>query len=188
MLYYFIFLSVSSYIFYYKDINNFISYKYGRLVSLNELVSSRYDLSKKKLTQAENSKELLNIIYQQILIKLTCLKMLFEYFYIYLVEKYNEKFHTKVVKINKNKYHLNYFVNNKKYIMVLTPMRGPAPILKIFDENQIDRTHEILQYVGIHYDFHNIKFTPNFFKYKSLHFIMANGDIKSFHNNQHIVI
>ena len=51
-----------------------------------------------------------------------------------------------------------------------------AQILQIIDHNENDVTDNILCYVGPRYDWHNTKFTPNFFNCEFLTFQMVDGN------------
>ena len=47
-----------------------------------------------------------------------------------------------------------------------------------------DITEEIQKYLGPNYDWHNIEYTPSFFKHKTLTFHYSNGEVKEFSENE----
>ena len=54
--------------------------------------------------------------------------------------------------------------------------KGPCPILKISDKNDVDITCDILPFLGPNYDWHHNKFTPFDFGYNSIIFELKNGN------------
>ena len=110
--------------------------------------------------------------------------MLFQSFYQSLVQYLDNS----VKKIGKNKYELKYIINGKLYKKIIIPERGPLPIICITNETDDDITEQILPYIGPNNDFHNEKFTPNFFGQKTLIFEMSEGNIKIFNDCQTIII
>ena len=61
---------------------------------------------------------------------------------------------------SKNKYEITYAINDKIYKIRSNFKKGPCPILKISNENNVDITYDILPYLGPNYDWHNNKFYP----------------------------
>ena len=87
---------------------------------------------------------------------------------------------TNVVKQGRNKFKVSYVVGGKLYTMIVVPVRGPAPVIQIIDDNADDVTDKILPYMGPRYDWHgnDLDFS-SVFDSKELTFNMATGDIIS---------
>ena len=85
-----------------------------------------------------------------------------------------------VVKLGRNKFQVSYVVGGKLYTMIVTPVRGPAPVIQIIDDNADDVTDKVLPYMGPRYDWHghDLDFSA-VFDSKELTFNMATGDIVS---------
>ena len=77
---------------------------------------------------------------------------------------------------SKNKYEIEYTINGKNYKIRSNFKKGPCPILKITDQNDIDITHDIMPFLGPNYDWHYNKFTPTDFGYNSIIFELRNGN------------
>ena len=129
-----------------------VEYKYSRWKQLNTLVSSKHD--------------------KKYMITLVSIVMILKMLYLNFIQYLNNS----VKKIGKNMYEVSYVVNGKFYKMIVSPTRGPVQILQVTDQDNNDITDEILSYVGPRYDWHNTKFTPNFWGYKSLTFQMHDGN------------
>jgi hypothetical protein len=97
-------------------------------------------------------------------------------------------FNNNIKKYDKKKYKLEYYLNDKKYIYIVKPIRGPSPFKYIQNDKLEDITNEILSYLGPRYDFMNIKYTPEFFGYNEIKFMLQNGDIITFKNNENIIL
>ena len=110
--------------------------------------------------------------------------MVLESLYLKLVTYLNNS----IKKIDKNKYEVSYVINGKIYKMVTSPSRGPVPIVQIINENNIDVTEHILPYMGPNNDWHNRKYFPDFFNYKSLIFELSNGERKTFNHSETIIL
>ena len=135
-----------------KIIYETIKYKYSKWKNLNKLVSVKHN--------------------NKCAIIAVSICMIFKYLYLSFIQYLNNS----VKKIGKNMYEVSYVINGKLYKMVVSPTRGPAEILQIIDHNQNDVTDNILCYIGPRYDWHNTKFTPNFFNCEFLIFQMSNGN------------
>lgn len=134
-----------------KIIYNTIEYKYSRWKQLNKLVSTSYK--------------------QKSAIILVSIGMIFKLLYLNFIQYLNNS----IKKIGKNMYEVSYVVNGKLYKMIVSPTRGPAEILQIIDHDENDVTDHIMCYIGPRYDWHNTKFTPDFFGCNFLVFQMADG-------------
>ena len=93
-----------------------------------------------------------------------------------------------VKKLDKNKYEVSYIINGKFYKMVTTTARGPIPVIQIMNEDNIDVTEYIIPYMGPNNDWHNRKYFPDFFNYKSLIFELSNGERKTFNHSETIIL
>jgi len=155
------------YLFYkidgYNIVSNVLILKYQKWKSLNNLVSSRYE--------------------SRFMITYISINMLIKSLYQSLVQYMDNS----IVKIDKNKYELTYIINGKLYKMIITPIRGPSPILNIMN-GENDVTDIIFPYFGPDNDWHNTKFYPNFFNFKQLTFEMTNGEKKIFNNSETIIL
>lgn len=78
---------------------------------------------------------------------------------------------------------LTYVINGKMYKLIVTPIRGPAPIMQISNDNGEDVTDIVLPYMGPQYDWHYREFAPRFFGYKSLTFELADGSEKTYEDS-----
>jgi hypothetical protein len=170
----------------YDEITIFAKKKYDKWISLNDMVSTQYKKADNSLKEALSFREKKDIIRDRIMIKYVSIKMVLTSLYSNILEYYNYMFGTKIRKIDKNKYCLTYVVHNKIYKMILTPLRGPPPVLRISDQNDNDITEKVEEYLGIHYDFHNIAYKPSFFDCDTMNFDMLNGDTLTFARNAEI--
>ena len=93
---------------------------------------------------------------------------------------------TSVRKLDKKTYEISYVIDRKLYKMIVTPKRGPAPIIQVSDENSTDITDYILPYMGPEYDWHGKLFTPKFFQRKSLTFELMNGEEFTYEESNHV--
>lgn len=104
--------------------------------------------------------------------------------YLSLIQKMNNS----VKKLDRNVYEVSYLINGKVYKMVVTPIRGPSPVLQISNDSYIDVTDIVIPYLGPRYDWHNITLSPKFFGYKSLTFELLDGSSKTFSDNDNVTI
>lgn len=101
--------------------------------------------------------------------------------------KFIQYMNSSVVQLDKNVYEITYVVNNKTYKMIVSPKKGPPPILQVINDDN-DVTELIIPYAGPSFDWHNNKFTPSFFGYSSLTFELSDGDEKTFSESDVIII
>ena len=84
---------------------------------------------------------------------------------------------TSVVKIGRNKFCVSYVVSGKMYTMIVTPARGPSPILQIINDDIEDITDKVLPYMGPGYDWHGTGYDFRaIFNSRELTFNLASGD------------
>lgn len=99
----------------------------------------------------------------------------------------NQKLSSNVVKHTNNKnIEVNYILKGRHYKFITSNPSGPNKILLITDENDNDLTHMLNPYIGPDYNFHNKKFTPDFWSKKRLSFQMSDGSTLDY--NQHDTI
>lgn len=80
-------------------------------------------------------------------------------------------------------YELTYVINGRIYKLIVTPIRGPVPIMQISNDNGEDVTDIVLPYMGPQYDWHYREFAPRFFGYKSLTFELADGSERTYEDS-----
>ena len=148
----------------YNILKEYVIIKKEKLKSLYNLVATRHTSS--------------------IIITFISIEMLLQAFYQSLVQYLDNS----IKKIGKNKYELKYVINGKIYKQIITPERGPQPVIFILNDNNEDVTEQILPYIGPNNDFHNQNFNPNFFGYTKLIFEMLNGETRVFCNAETIII
>jgi hypothetical protein len=81
-------------------------------------------------------------------------------------------------------YELTYVINGRLYKMIVTPIRGPTPFMKISNDSEEDVTDIVLPYMGPRYDWHYREFTPSFFGYKSITFELSNGKKRTYEESE----
>lgn len=141
----------------YDTIESYIQIKYSKWKSLNNLVESQH---KSKL-----------------MVKYISTKMVLQSFYQSLVQNLTRN----VKKINKHDYELAYVINGCMYRKIITPSKGPNPVLRVEDENKNDVTALVMPYYGPCRDWHNQGYYPGYFGYKKLIFEMLSGEIFTFY-------
>lgn len=99
------------------------------------------------------------------------LHMILSTLYISLIQYLNNS----VRKIGKNVYEVSYVINGKIYKMLVTPVRGRPPVVRITDENGEDATDMVRPYMGPKLDWHRTVFRPDFFNRGSLTFELSDG-------------
>uniref|UniRef100_A0A6C0CXA8 Uncharacterized protein n=1 Tax=viral metagenome TaxID=1070528 RepID=A0A6C0CXA8_9ZZZZ len=159
-------LSLMLVLFLYKLDVHMIVYNYGvKLQDLNSLVSTR-------------NKNILKVLY-------ISFAMIAQALYLSFLQYMNSAMR----KIGKNKYEISYMVNGKIYKMLVTPKRGPSPILEIRDEKtEDDLTDKILPYFGPDYKCHGNNLYPELLGYNGLVFELADGTEKVFIDNEIITV
>ena len=141
-------------------IKNVVMKKFKKFKKLNSLVAT---------SETENFK----IIY-------VSLKLIAKASYISFIQYMNNS----VTPIQGGKsYEITYVINGKMYKLIVTPTRGPAPIMQISNDNGEDVTDIVLPYMGPQYDWHYREFAPKFFGYKSLTFELADGSEQTYEDS-----
>jgi hypothetical protein len=141
-------------------VKNVVMKKFKKFRKLNSLVAT---------SETENVK----IIY-------ISLKLIAKASYISFIQYMNNS----VRPIEGGKSHeLKYVINGKMYKLIVTPTRGPAPIMQISNDNGEDVTDIVLPYMGPQYDWHYREFAPRFFGYKSLTFELADGSERTYEDS-----
>ena len=136
--------------------------KYRRWRSLNQLVS----------TTEKNNVRIVWISF----------KMVMHTLYIAFLQYTNSS----VRKLDRKTYELTYVINGKMYKMIVIPKRGPAPVLQISNNEEIDVTDQVLPYMGPRYDWHGTRLAPQFFGHQSLTFELGDGTEHTYEGNNHV--
>ena len=85
-----------------------------------------------------------------------------------------------VRKVDRNLYEVSYVINGRLYKMLVKPIRGPAPILLVVNDEGEDITSHVLPYLGAQHDFHGHPFTPRFFEHRQISIETALGETLTF--------
>ena len=147
-----------------NDGYNRLLLKYKKWQKLNKLVSTTHN--------------------SVIIIKLVSISMIFKSYYLSFIQYINNS----VKKLDKNTYEVSYVINGKLYKMVVRPSRGPAPILSVKNEHEINIIDDILPYLGPNNDWFNKKYNPRFFNHDVLKFELSSGEIKIFKETEYITL
>jgi hypothetical protein len=139
-----------------KIVYNIVIPRYNRLRRLNILMSSQY-------------KNIYKILWYSFI-------MICKALYINFIQYVNNT----VRMIDHKTYEITYVIGGKMYKMLVTPPRGPSPILQVSNDKSEDVTDLILPYLGPNFDWHGKNFSPNFFGYISLTFEFSDGSEKTF--------
>jgi len=142
-------------------IKNVVMNKFKKFRRLNSLVAT---------SETDNFK----IIY-------VSLKLIAKASYILFIQYMNNS----VTRIDGGKsYELTYVINGRIYKLIVTPVRGPVPIMQISNDAGEDVTDIVLPYMGPQYDWHYREFAPRFFGYKSLTFELADGSEQTYEDSE----
>jgi len=98
--------------------------------------------------------------------------------------KFTQYINNSSQKIDKKTYLVTYYIEGKQYKMIIKPKKGPNPLLRILDENELDITQEILPYMGPNFNWHNHHVSPDFFNKKSISFEYINQNKLTFKNSE----
>ena len=153
------------------------------ILSYNYLKNDGYN---KLYIKYEKWKSLKNLVSTQhksnIVINLVSMHMVLKSLYLSFIQYMNNS----VIKIDKNRYEVSYIINGKLYKMVVSPSRGPIPILCITDKDNNDITEKIIPYFGPNNDWHNKKYYPDFFQEEILNIELLNGEKRIFRHSETI--
>lgn len=147
-----------------QRIKNFYDKMAPKYKKLNNMVSTEY-------------KGFFNILF-------ISLQMICKVLYLNIIQYLNNS----IIKLNNNKYEINYVINGKIYKFITKIKRGPKNVLLIYDENQNDVSDDILPYLGPAEDFHNIEYTPSYFNKNELFFELSCGNVKRYEKDKIIVL
>jgi hypothetical protein len=148
----------------YKKIKRKVTHQHSRFKRLNSLVATKHKT--------------------QVMIILVSIYMLFESYYINLLQSLNKSF----IKIDKNTFEITYILHGKIYKILVQNPRGPCKIEKIIDQNEKNIDDLVFPYIGPVGNFHNCIFTPKFFKCSSIYFYNFDGTVEKFNDNDHIIL
>lgn len=98
--------------------------------------------------------------------------MIFQLLYVEIFKYFKPE---SVKKLGKNIYEVSYELNSKSYKMLITPYRGPQPVLQVIDGAGNDITDTVLPYLGPKFDWHGHPIKPSFFNTTSLTINWSNG-------------
>jgi hypothetical protein len=104
------------------------------------------------------------------------LKMVFQLLQVELLKYFNPD---SVKKIGKNTYEVSYELNNRPYKMLVTPYRGPQPVMQVIDADDRDITDNVLPYMGPKYDWHGHPIAPSFFNTQRLTINWSSGETQN---------
>ena len=141
------------------NLTHAVKYRYQRLKSLNNFVSSRY----------KNRWKIIKISFS----------IIFKIFYISICQSLNKCIETK----DNGQYVITYVIRGRLYKMIIDSPKGPKKFIQIIDNDDEDITDILEPYIGPNSDFHNKKTTPADFKYKNLTFNMTDGSTLFFEKN-----
>jgi hypothetical protein len=108
-----------------------------------------------------------------------CLELLSQFLYIYISQHFF--YNSKIIK--KNVYDIEYTINCKIYRFQIPYKKGPSKYLQFIDDNDQDVSLLLFSYVGPNDDFHQIKYKPSDFNFKSLTINYSDGSSNTFHEN-----
>lgn len=88
-----------------------------------------------------------------------------------------QKVNNSVIKLDKNKYMVQFCIKGRWYKQIIFAKSGPSEIVQIIDENENDVTHEVEPYYnGLTSSYNDIDI--KYLKFKTLTFNMDDGDSK----------
>ncbi len=151
------------------------AYLDGPRIVYNEVTSKYQKWKKLNALVAISNKSKLKIM-------MISLKLIMQILYLSLIQYMNSG----IRQINRNTFEISYVVSGKMYKMIVTPRRGPTPILQISDGIDKDVTTEVLHYIGPSYNWHGTTITPKTLGYNNLTFQLSTGEEVSY--NEHEVM
>jgi hypothetical protein len=153
------------------------------------LVFDKFDTIRIKYDKFRSINNLVSMKHKNVcMIMLVSIQLLIKMAYINFSQYIIQYINNNVKQISKNTYEITYLINGKTYKILVTPYKGPEPILQISNDKQIDITSDVLQYLGPKFDWHGNKFSPEFFNSSTLTFELCNGVEITFSNDEHIDI
>jgi hypothetical protein len=156
------------YLFYklggYTVVKNKVVEKYKKFRELNKLVSRQY-------------KTVGMILYVSI-----C--MVLKMYWINFLQWSNNSIEV----LNKKNISISYILNGKIYKVLIKAKKGPNLVLLVTDENNEDVTDIVLPYLGPNNDWHHNFFKPCFWNKKFLCFELSSGEMKSFKEDDTIIL
>ena len=93
-----------------------------------------------------------------------------------------------IVKYNRTKSILTYRYNENTYNILINHSHIPNNVLCVTNHNDEDITSEFNKILGPGYDFHNIEYTPKFFKAYFIKVVYIDDTFKTIFENDVIVI
>jgi len=151
-------LGITLPIVYYR---NYIKEQYQRFQSLQSMVATQY-----------NSK---------IMIFLVSCKIVGISWYNHIKLTY---FVNNAKKIGRNRYSFTYYIEGKRYTMIIEPIKGPK-IKSAFDENNQDITGLVMEYLGPRYD---QKVTPSLLNKQHIYVQNMEDEMLIFENFDRLIV
>jgi hypothetical protein len=90
--------------------------------------------------------------------------------------------------IDRKTIEITYTINGKVHALLVNVHRGPPKVIMVCDEDDEDVTDEIVKYMGPNEDWHNRKYSPDFWNKNSLTFELMNGETVTFQRNDPITL
>lgn len=93
-----------------------------------------------------------------------------------------------VVRLDSKNHEVNYVLGGKLYKVIVTSVRGPHPIFKIYGVEDggdvIEVTDRILPYFGPQRNWSGCIYRPNTFGLKKMSIYLSNGDVRLFEHDE----
>jgi hypothetical protein len=94
-----------------------------------------------------------------------------------------QKIYGTICQLKEGQYIMSYVIEGNTYKMVIKPKRGPKKVLMVIDKDNNDISSILSPFLGPRENFHGHDFTPKFFSYKEIIFILSNGSELTFTEN-----
>ena len=91
-------------------------------------------------------------------------------------------------KINVTTYVVSYVLKGKMYKMAVKHKKGPPKVMAIIEGDKNDITDLVLPYMGPEHDFHDMLYTPAFFKKHEITFELFDGTSKKFGKDEPLIV
>lgn len=85
---------------------------------------------------------------------------------------------------------VHYALGDRNYKIRVFTKRGPRKknVIQVIDADDNDVTHDIMSYLGPSEDWHGVLYRPSHFRHRQLTFNMADGQTKTFHHDEPILL
>lgn len=102
---------------------------------------------------------------------------LLEFCLLQLRSKASLHLETGILRRSKTSCELVYYEGTNRYVVKFPKVRGPGKISQVFDDQNMDVTEKIREYMGPCHNFHGIPTTPKLLGYDQLRFVLLNDEI-----------